>query len=402
MTTGRGRTSVPQRYPVRGGRVRVPSAGWGVGLAVALLLPGLPSAAQDPTELNNRGVREAQAGRFQEAVELLRQTLELVPTDLQAKKNLSGVLTDWAVQLQEKGRFDQATAALQEAHQHDPANAKALLLLGDLAYTTQDDLAAAVFLWKNALPGVSAHHRKGVLERISQAQRDLAIEKGFQPVRTAHFQIRFERSQDPGATDLLARVLEEEYSRLKRELGSAPSRLAVIVYAEGSFKRIAGRQDWTFGLYDGRIRLRLEDMETDRMAPILSHELAHAFLKEMFGPRVPVWVHEGFAQAHEPSREMTPRERDLLQGVTSGTGWVPLKWLDRRFQQPSNLEDVERAYAQSKWVVSKLVGRFGMPKFRQFLNGLRSGKPVDQAFERAFKPLSWGRADQGHLDESPP
>lgn len=398
MTTGRRRASIPRRYPVRGGRVRVPSAGWGVGLAVALLLPVLPSAAEDPTELNNRGVRQAQAGRFQEAVGLLRQSLELVPTDLQAKKNLSGVLTEWAVQLQEKGHMEQARSALEEAYTHDPTNARTLLLLGDLIYVTQDDLSKAVVLWKDALPQVPSAYRQGVLDRISQAQRDLAIEKGFQPVRTAHFQIRFERSQDPGATDLLARVLEEEYSRLRKELGLAPFRLAVIVYAEGSFKRIAGRQEWTFGLYDGRIRLRLEDMETDRMAPILSHELAHAFLKEMFGPRVPVWVHEGFAQAHEPPHEMTPRERDLLQGVTSGTAWVPLKWLDRRFQQPSNLGDVERAYAQSKWVVSKLIGRFGMPKFRQFLNGLKSGKPVDQAFERAFKPLSWGRADQGNLD----
>ena len=44
------------------------------------------------------------------------------------------------------------------------------------------------------------------------------------------------------------------------------------------------------------------------MTLILAHELAHAFLREEFGPRLPVWVHEGFAQASKPARPLAPRE----------------------------------------------------------------------------------------------
>ncbi len=373
-----------------------PGTGWGVvALAVALLT--VPALAED-AELNNQGVRAAQAGRFEEAAELLRKALSLTPTDSQVKKNLSGILTDWAAQLQEKGQLDQAASALQEAYAHDPSNAKALLLLGDLAYTAKDDLAAAVSLWKRALPGVPSSHRQRLLDRISQAERDLSIEKGFQAIQTEHFQVRFEGHPDPERSQRLAGVLEEEHARLRRGLGSGPSHIGVIVYAGDSFKRIAGRQDWTLGLYDGRIRLRLEEIGTERMAPILSHELAHAFLREEFGPRVPVWVHEGFAQASEPARLLAPREEELRQGFASRNSWVPLKWLDRRFQQPSHLEDVERAYAQSKWVVSRLLERFGQGKFRQFLNGLSAGKPMEKAFDQAFKPLTWARADAGNFD----
>ena len=379
-------------------------------LAAALLLTAaLPARGEEAgaapaamslrnTELNNRGVQEAQAGRFEEAVKLLRQALSISPADLQVKKNLSGILTDWAAQLQEKGQLDQAMSALEEAHLHDPANAKALLLLGDLAYSTKDDLSAALLLWKKALPGVPSNHRQSLLDRISQAERDVAIEKGFQAVQTEHFQIRFEGQAEPEHLSQLSGVLEEWYGRLKANLGSGPSHVGVIVYAGDNFKRIAGRQDWTLGLYDGRIRLRLEDIGTGLMVPIIAHELAHAFLREKFGPRVPVWVHEGFAQAMEPARPLTPREEEVQQGIISRNSWVPLKWLDKRFQQPSHLEDVERAYAQSKWAVSRLLERFGIPKFRQFLGEVSAGKPMEKAFDQAFAPLAWGRADAGNFD----
>ncbi|MBI3322545.1 MAG: hypothetical protein HYZ94_02575 [Candidatus Omnitrophica bacterium] len=350
------------------------------------------------SELNNQGVRAAQAGRFEEAVKTLREAAALSPADLQVRQNLSGILTDWAARLQEEGRFDEAASALREALANDSSNAKTLLLLGNLAYASEDDLASAVSFWKKALPGAPSSHRQGLLQKISQAERDLSIERGFEARQTEHFHVRFEGSPPPENSGRLTAVLEEEYGRLNTALGTGPARIGVIVYAGDSFKRIAGRQDWTLGLYDGRIRLRLEDIGTEWMAPILAHELAHAFLREEFGPRIPVWVHEGYAQASEPARPAAPREAELEKAVASRSAWVPLKWLDRRFQQPSHLDDVEKAYAQSKWAVSELLRRFGHARFRKFLEGLAARKTVEQAFNSAFAPLTWSRADAGSFD----
>ncbi len=355
-----------------------------------------PQGAQslNATDLNNRGIMEAQAGRFKEGAALLRHALSLDPTDALTRKNLSGVLTDWAAQLGQQGKVDDAIAALQEAVGHNPDNGLALVRLGDLFYLKRSDMASAILYWQRAHGKISAVMWQAVANRITQAQRDQLIERGFTARQTAHFDIRFEHSRTVDL-EALEHVLEGAYEHLAQQLGRTLPRVTVIVYTEQDLRRVYNQRDWALGLYDGRIRLRLDELTQEYLEDMVTHELAHAFLHYGYGDRLPIWVHEGYAQLQERAHERNEEARRIEQGMTSRTLWIPLKWLDRHFEQPSGADDIVRAYVEARLVVDELVKRYGMDHFLLFLEHIAQGASVDVAYEEAFAPSRWSRADQG-------
>lgn len=348
-------------------------------------------------ELNNAGVTAAQAGRFEEGVALLRRALTLDSSDARARKNLSGVLLDWARALERRGQVAEAVAALREAIQHDPNNGQALVRLGDLLYLKRSDIAAALTLWKQAYGKVPTPIWQAVANRIAQAERDQLIERGFLAQRTAHFALRF---QESSAIDVAAleRVLEASYARLLHALGRGPSTVTVMIYAGQDLQRVSQQRDWVIGLYDGRIRLRLDDLVQPYLPDVVSHELAHAFLHHAYGDRLPLWVHEGYAQLQERPRHLQEEAARIEEGLKSRSLWIPLRWLDRHFEQPSSADDITRAYLEARLVVSELMKRHGSDRFIVFLEQLAAGASVEHASEQAFAPSTWSRADRGIFD----
>jgi len=355
--------------------------------AIAEQQSSAPSAdttsMQQATELNNRGVEAAKAGRFEEGTSLLRQAFQMNPADRQVQRNLAGVLADWGQQLVQQGRADRATEVLQEALQYDPEQPQALVQLGDLFYA-KATIDRALQCWKRAYSRVPAEHQPAMAQRIAQAERDASIERGFASLRTVHFILQVEGTVSSEQMAALGTMLEQVYQRLAATLGDLPQPVSVILYTSRDFQRVIGQRDWALGLYDGRIRLRADDLGGPWVLHLISHELAHAWLAQTYGAQLPTWVHEGFAQSQEPSRDLAPQEQTWMEGFRTGTSWVPLKWLDRRFQRPSNREDVERAYLEARYVVATLLARYGLPKFRQFLAACAAGQPTDQAFDQVF------------------
>ncbi len=355
---------------------------------------GSTGPAANATDLNNLGVRRAQAGQFEEGVALLRRAISVDPQHETARNNLSGILTDWAPQLERAGRTDEAAAALEEAVQLNSANGLALVRLGDLRYLKRGDLKGAISAWQQAHHSLSAAERQIVADRMTRAQRDLVIEQGFVARRTLHFDIRFQESAE---TDIapLERVLEAAHARLSQQLGSGPNHLMVIVYTGQDLHRVYQQRDWAIGFYDGRVRLRLDDLSQPYLEDLVAHELTHAFLHHAYGDELPIWVHEGFAQFQERPRTRSGDSARIEEGVTSRTLWVPLKWLDRHFEQPSGAEDITRAYTQARLVTAELVNRFGIERFRDFLKRLSEGNSTEKAYDLSFSPSRWARADQG-------
>lgn len=350
---------------------------------------------QSALELNNRGVREAQAGRFEEAAALLRQALALDPHDATTRRNLSHVLTDWARELERAGKYDEAMAVLRTAVEHDPTNGIALIRLGDLTYLQGDAMPQAMAYWKRAYGHVPAAQWHGVASRIAQAERDQRIEREFVLEQTPHFDLRLQRESAPPRLASLSEGLERAYGRLRSSLGDGPVRITVILYTEGDFERVSGTRDWAVGFYDGRIRLRWNEIGTPQEPQLIAHEVTHAFLHHAYGHRLPLWVHEGYAQFQEGSAPRTAEQARLEERVRARTQWVPLKWLDARFTQPSGRDDIQAAYVQARLVVEELMTRYGMDRFTIFLTQIAAGRRVDAAYDQAFAPARWVRADLG-------
>jgi len=374
------------------------------GLPLVCLLAAWPpigaAASPPPTEataLNDRGVREAQAGRFPEGVELLRQARVLNPEDAVVRRNLSGILTDWAMQLVHQGHVDEAVSALREATTHDSGNGQAFVRLGDILYLRRGEFDAAIDAWTQAHQRVPADVWRSVADRLAQVRRDRLIERGFGASATAHFAIHAPPSM-AGALTRLEQALEAAYATLAGALGSGPPKLTVIVYTQEDLRRVYAQRDWALGFYDGRIRLRLDEVTHHVLDDLVVHELAHAFLHHLYGDALPVWLHEGYAQHHERAYQSTGEAARIEQGIVSRAHWIPLKWIDRHFQQPSSDDDVLRAYLQARLVVRELIGRHGTQRFNTFLSRLAQGATVEAAYEQAFAPSRWARADLGHFD----
>jgi len=372
--------------------------------------------AEHPTDLNNRGITEAQAGRFEQGAGYLREALQRDPSDRLIRRNLSGILTDWAGQLIQQNEASRAEPLLEEAVELNGENGLALVRLGDLAYQARSQFERAVTLWTRAHGHIPDAAWPAVANRISQAQRDQLVERTFVSERTAHFEMRLPR-RDPAAIDTLRTVLEREYEELAFEFGTEPSAISVIIYPEHELRRLYNQRDWTIGFYDGRLRLRATELHHPHFRVLVAHELAHAFLHRVYGARMPLWVHEGYAQWRErlaertpppedrpggrvrrPEGPRTPQETQLERRVRDRTAWVPLKWLDRHFTQPTGTEDIQRAYVQARVVVEELARRHGIPSWHAFCRRLSEGASIEKAYDEVFSPSQWSRLDQGIFD----
>jgi hypothetical protein len=124
-------------------------------------------------------------------------------------------------------------------------------------------------------------------------------------------------------------------------------------------------------------------------AATLRHELAHVALGAALGPRVPRWLHEGFAYQH--SSEWSWARMETLAGMSWFGGIIPIAELDRSF--PQEELPAHRAYAESYDFVGFLSrrGRWEDKEddgdrlpFRRFLAAIARTGDVEAAARQAF------------------
>jgi len=357
--------------------------GWVCVLVLSFLSMSHVQAENVATELQGR-------------VSASRAQLKQSPASPAAKQNLSQVLTDWANHLLASKQTDAALQALQEAVAIEPKNGPAWFLMGDIAYLRQSRFKEALEYWGKAYPLAPEHVQKQITVRQSRAKLDQHVERGYESVASSHFDVRFEKGINRGQAEQTAQFLEAEYQKLAAELQIQPAKITVIIYGKQGFDRFSGGHDETLGLYDGRIRMSGQYMNTAYEKTVLSHELAHAFLQHAFGSSLPIWIQEGYAQYHESERALTLNEQKMEKELRDGGGWIPLKWLDRKFLQPSGLEEVTRAYLQSRMVVGHLIEKEGSASFLGFLRKVSQGMVLREAFESSFK-TGWNDMEYGRF-----
>jgi tetratricopeptide (TPR) repeat protein len=349
-------------------------------------------------ELNYLGVNAANEGQFQESVAYLQEALTLYPDEIKVTQNLSAILTTWAAELYKNGKMEEAISRLRKAATYDETNGPSLFFLGDLVYLIENDFKGAIELWNKAKKDAPADKRRMIIERIKRAELDYKIERSYHTEESRFFEIHFENEDVRGKIKSLSAFLDEQYQVFSEALSMTPGKVSVIVYPRGTFARLVRHRDFAIGFYDGRIRLREEELGTDEEANTAAHELAHAFLHRGFGPHIPSWIHEGYAQFSEPSLVLSNREADVKKSIEARTLWIPLKWIDRHFSQPSSDDDLIQAYLQSYVVVNFLIGDQRQDEFQAFLSKLGSGSPAREAFDESFEPLRWSRIQQGIFD----
>ena len=137
------------------------------------------------------------------------------------------------------------------------------------------------------------------------------------------------------------------------------------------------------GLYDGQIRLYVEDGIDDReqLISTVRHEMVHALLHEAAG-RLPGWVHEGLAQkvGEDPSEEVIDSARRYVARALKKGYNVNLDSLDASFITMER-EERARAYATSLLFMDWMVNRFGESFIPRFVSEISTGRESSLAVQ---------------------
>ncbi len=284
-----------------------------------------------------------------------------------------------------------ASRALQRALERNPREKRAYLVLGELAYRSED-LDGAVSSWERALeidPGDEA-----LKARLARIKREHQTEKDFNHDATSHFSVKYDGRERIEAGRIVLRILEDAYSEVGKQLSFYPDQeVAVILYSGEQFREVTEAPGWSGGIFDGKIRLPIGgiERETPGLRHLLYHEYTHAVIRAIT-PRVPAWLNEGLAQYFE-GREIDGSVRGQLRALAQQGKLPSLQDLEGSFLGLGGAQ-ANAAYLLSLSAVRYMADQFGLYRVRMVLDELASGADSKRAINNALL-ISYDEFERG-------
>jgi hypothetical protein len=210
---------------------------------------------------------------------------------------------------------------------------------------------------------------------------------------TEHFQVSYDgaRSELLGGASVLTNALESAYQQYGELFGFYPveagrPKIRVVLYRRDGFHEATGMGHWAGGLYDGTVRVPVDDLKREKSAlvRVLRHELAHAFVHAGGGSGVPGWLNEGIAQRLEfdsmahAQTTLEKTRRDL-----HGVELIPLSALGGALGDLKDEAKIAQAYRQAIAFVGWIERQYGDHVPYQLVVKSKTGGGVPRAFELA-------------------
>ena len=275
--------------------------------------------------------------------------------------------------------FGPAAANLRRALELNPDLEEAHTILGAISFA-RDELDSSIRHYEQAFK--LNPNDVGIQDRLFAVRRAADAEGTLQRLTHPHVIVKYE----PSHRDVALRVAERWeviHRRIGRQLEDVPAqRTIVILYAHDRFRRLTDTPAWAAGLFDGRVHLGTDAMQSrlDDVDASLAHEYAHALVHRLAGGRAPAWVEEGLALYFE-GRDRT-RSEDML--TAKGVDFIPLHALHESFLGlPAGHARV--AYAESHSAVCALIDRYGLKQVRRLLVSVAEAPDFSHAFETVLK-----------------
>lgn len=387
------------------------TAACGVLLAVMLLCAPRLSADEHQLKMQE-GVKLFSEGRFKEAAEIFEEALYADPSSEEARRNLANTQAALGHDAIKRNNWEEAKDYLEKAVETQPENAQFHLLLASILYRQGDYyysrwaakksieldpgnpfahelmgdllyqdgyLDLAIPEWETALE--KSMNRAGIERKIDKAQKEIDFEQDSYRDTSRHFTLQIDSSASRDVFRTVLGDLEDIYDRLYQELGIyPPGDIMVILYTRKAFSKITQSPSWVGGAFDGKIRIPVGGLFSERMVshvkPILAHELTHAFLRSVVPHGLPPWFEEGLAE--------------YFEGTTVAAAQ---SWLEAHEEMTfSSLEDVSRtlkagdgkvegAYFASAIAVHTLVEEEGFWTIRNVLDEVGRGRSFEAVLE---------------------
>lgn len=281
------------------------------------------------------------------------------------------------------GRRNTALEFLQAAIDVDERTVIAHEYLGHVYYA-RELLEKAVASWKRAIE-LDPARKKFLGAPLGKAERELAVESGMRIETSTHFKCKYGNDHARATTGVILGWLEDAYHELGGRLHQFPrERLTVVLYGDKSFNVVSGGHEWAAALYDGKIRVPVQNFRTTKrqLKKTLRHEYCH-FLVRSITPQCPSWINEGLAQLAEgePSRTVRSRLREMSRAGTL----IPIARLVPSFARISERDRAWLAYAEAVSFVTFLRDEHGgLPRLEELLRALAKGDDWEATFYRVY------------------
>lgn len=341
------------------------------------------------------------------AVELRKgpaQAAHGVPAEL-ARKNSEGID---ALEKGELGRsvtlFEACLAARPDEKIFADNLAEALARMANHDFDSADDEERA-----HALEAMRRAHelspaRKDIELRLSQMERLAKSEAGFWKDSSEHFELSYdgERSDLLGGAFQITPQLERAYQQYGELFDTWPvekgrPKIRIVLYRREGFHDATGIGHWAGGLFDGTVRVPVEDMQKEKLdlERVLRHEIAHAFVSSSGGANVPGWLNEGLAQYLEYENLSARATRvQNARNRLRGKPLLPLEKLQKSLADLADDETIQLAYSEGLALVDAIDRNFGERVPYQMVAGCKKQTPVAETFRaRTGQTLESALAD---------
>ncbi|MBI4878217.1 MAG: tetratricopeptide repeat protein [Planctomycetes bacterium] len=384
-----------------------------MSLFLLLLLALAPAeGAATPFRLNEQALALLERGEYDQAVALLEQAVKaggdaVIVKNLAVAQNNRGLfhlrearfgaaVVDFEAAIRGAGDvplfwvnlgyahllardFARAEVVLRDARTRFPEEPKVYDFLGFLHYS-KDELASAVEAFEARL---ELAPDDWALEQLERARREFAVSGDFVDRSCNDFTLKFmETAANHALADRVLGILDDARARVGSDLGHFPrERTTVLLYSAADFRKATGAHSWVGGLYDGKIRLPLNDFERQQesLGRTARHEYTHRVIADL-APSCPIWLNEGIAEWFEEGGRDSHRQIRLL--AASGHEAQSFASLPKSLAAQEDAVVVQVQYAAARSFVAFLRERFGLGALRSLLQGLGRGDDVDASLRR--------------------
>lgn len=325
----------------------------------AALEPRVPSPQVDVAlaKLNREAIELLDDGEYDKAIEMFERCRKAVPDEPVFAANLAEALARLSVRQWEKG--------------------------------DADDRAASIANLKRA--SELAPERDDLRQRLKQLERLAESERGFWTDQSEHFELTFDGERDeilrraPNLVQSLERIYMDLADAFRhRPVESGRAKIRVVLYRQTGFHEATGMGHWAGGVYDGSVRVPVEDLTREAAAldRVLRHEISHAFVHSLGGSSVPGWLNEGLAQWLETAA-LQERVASVAtaRAHLAGKTLIPLVDLKKSLSELGDAERIAVAYAEAVAFVGHLEHGYGDDVLFEMIAGCRAARTCDAVFE---------------------
>jgi len=280
----------------------------------------------------------------------------------------------------------------------EPNNTEALNYLGEIAWRGEN-LSDALNYWQKS---VRIKPDPVIQEKLKRLEKENSASDSYENSTSRHFLIRY----DGGAVDAslvhaISDFLEDIYHKLAIQFDNYPNDPFVIVlYPQQQFFRATELPFWAGGANDGKIKLPIKGITqlNEELKEVLTHEMAHSFVRLKTSNNCPVWLQEGLAQYTEGKRTGYDDQQTLVQ-LSSHDQLPPVQNLAGSFLS-SDSRSAALLYMISLSFTQFLLEHFPGYQMNETLDEMAKSASYQGAFEHVYgEPFNqleaeWKRALQ--------